>query len=144
ELYHQRWHVELDIRVIKQTLKMDILSCKTPEMARKEVWAHLLAYDLVRRGVGQAARAAGGEQRQRGVAAGAAAGNALRWGVPHTAGGGRLPKLAEALLLAVSTHRVGQRPGRCEPRKVKRRPKGYPRMMKPRAQERAALLGRGR
>ena len=43
DLYHQRWHVELDIRNIKRTLRMDILSCKTPPMVRREVWAHLLA-----------------------------------------------------------------------------------------------------
>src|SRR5205807_9492047 len=46
DLYHRRWHVELDIRALKVTLKMDILSCKTPEMVRREVWAHLLAYNL--------------------------------------------------------------------------------------------------
>ena len=48
ELYHRRWHVELDLRSLKQTIKMDRLSRKTPEMARKELWAHLLASNLVR------------------------------------------------------------------------------------------------
>ena len=50
DLFHYRWHVELDIRVIKQTLKMDVLTCQTPEMVRKEIWMHLLAYNLVRAG----------------------------------------------------------------------------------------------
>jgi hypothetical protein len=54
DLYHKRWHAELDIRAIKQTLKMDVLSCKSPEMVRKEVWAHLLAYNLVRKVMAQA------------------------------------------------------------------------------------------
>src|SRR5262249_22910678 len=79
ELYHQRWHVELDIRVIKQTLKMDILSCKTPEMARKEVWAHLLAYNLVRQVMAQAALTAGVKPRQLSFAGAAQTVNAFRW-----------------------------------------------------------------
>src|SRR5205085_10155279 len=47
-LYERRWDGELDIRSIKSTMKMDILRCKTPEMVRKEIWAHLLAYNLLR------------------------------------------------------------------------------------------------
>jgi hypothetical protein len=49
----------------------------------------------------------------------------------------------EALLLGVRRKRVGQRPGRIEPRAVKRRPKEYDRLMEPRAQARARLLGTG-
>jgi hypothetical protein len=51
--------VELDIRASKQTLKMDILSCKTPEMVRQEVWMHLLAYNLTRKVLAQASLPAG-------------------------------------------------------------------------------------
>ena len=116
---------------------------KTPQMIRKEVWTHLLAYNLVRQVMAQAALTAGVKPRQLSFAGAVQTVNAFRW-VMLTAEGGRLLSLAQVLLLAVSTHRVGQRPGRCEPRKVKRRPKGYARMMKPRAQERAALLGAGR
>src|SRR5215212_4770615 len=47
-LYERRWDGEVDIRSIKSTMKMDILRCKTPEMVRKEIWAHLLAYNLLR------------------------------------------------------------------------------------------------
>src|SRR5262249_12174701 len=59
ELYHHRWRVELDIRDIKQTLKMGILRGKTPQMLRREIWAHLLAYNLVRQVMAQAARQKG-------------------------------------------------------------------------------------
>jgi hypothetical protein len=59
ELYHHRRRVELDIRDIKQTLKMDVLRGKTPEMLRREVWAHLLACNLVRQVMAQAARQQG-------------------------------------------------------------------------------------
>jgi hypothetical protein len=47
-LYERRWDGELDIRSIKSTMKMDILRCKAPEMVRKEIWTHLLAYNLLR------------------------------------------------------------------------------------------------
>jgi hypothetical protein len=45
-LFEQRWNVELDIRTIKSTMQMDILRCKTPDMVHKEIWTHLLAYNL--------------------------------------------------------------------------------------------------
>ena len=48
DLYFQRWDVELDFRHIKTTMQMDVLRCKTPEMVRKELWCHLLAYNLIR------------------------------------------------------------------------------------------------
>jgi hypothetical protein len=139
DLYHKRWHVELDIRAIKQTLKMDILSCKTPEMVRKEIWAHLLAYNLVRQALTQAALAEGLTPRGLSFAGGVQTLNAFRWllllGQPQ-----RRAVVWSALLRAVATHRVGNRPGRCEPRRVKRRPKPYPKLTKPRAQARAELL----
>jgi IS4 transposase len=59
ELYAQRWHVELDLRNIKTTLGMDVLSCQTPQMNEKEFWVHLLAYNLIRLLMAQAAAADG-------------------------------------------------------------------------------------
>src|SRR5260370_37981546 len=58
-LYRLRWYAELDLRALKQTLQMDVLRGRTPEMVRKEIWAHLLAYNLVRGQMAEAARAAG-------------------------------------------------------------------------------------
>jgi putative transposase len=139
DLYHYRWHVELDIRSIKQTLQMDVLSCQTPEMVRKEVWMHLLAYNLVRAVMAQAAQKKQLKPREVSFAGAVQTVSAFRW-LLLLVGEGKLPTAAEALLVAVGTHKVGNRPGRCEPRKTKRRPKSYPRLMKPRAQERAALL----
>ncbi len=46
--YHARWNIELDMRSIKPVMEMDVLRCKTPQMVRKEIWMHLLAYNLVR------------------------------------------------------------------------------------------------
>ena len=64
ELYHERWHVELDIRVIKQYLRMEHLSCKTPDMVEKEIWVHFLAYNLVRKVAAQAAWTQGNHPRE--------------------------------------------------------------------------------
>ncbi len=57
-LYRARWHAELDIRSIKQTLKMDVLRCKTPAMVRKEIWGHFLVSNLIRGVMAKAAKAA--------------------------------------------------------------------------------------
>ena len=57
ELYEKRWSGEVDIRSIKSTMKMDVLRCKTPVMVEKEIWARLLAYNLLRTVTAVAARA---------------------------------------------------------------------------------------
>src|SRR5208282_5839805 len=59
-----RWQVELDLRAIKQTMKMSVLRCKTPAMVRKEIWMHLLAYNLIRSLMARAARQAGIQPRE--------------------------------------------------------------------------------
>jgi hypothetical protein len=48
QLYARRWHVELDLRNLKTTTGMDVLSCQTPQMNEKQLWVHLLAYNLIR------------------------------------------------------------------------------------------------
>ena len=60
DLYLQRWNVELDLRSIKDVLQMDVLRCKSPEMVEKEIWMHLLAYNLIRGVMAQAADAHSG------------------------------------------------------------------------------------
>jgi hypothetical protein len=139
DLYHERWHAELDIEAIKQTLKMDILRCKSPEMVRKEIWAHLLVYNLVRKVMAQAAVAAGINPRTISFKGTLQAVREFQQDL-QALGPDHLAELAAVLFKAVSEHRVGNRPGRVEPRAVKRRPKQYDRLMKPRAEARAALL----
>ena len=142
DLYHRRWHVELDIRAIKQTLKMDRLVCKTPAMVRRELWAHLLGYNLVRKVMAQAALARGLSPRQVSFAGAAQTLEAFRWLLMWGRDKAR-GAVCLAVLLAIGTHEVGDRPGRYEPRRVKRRPKEYARLTKPRAEARTALLLRG-
>jgi IS4 transposase len=140
DLYHQRWHVEIDLRAIKTQMKMEILSCKTPHMVRKEIWAHLLAYNLVRKVMAQAAQAHDLTPRQLSFAGAMQTLNEFRT-LLLTASADQLLELSGRILTAIASHRVGNRPNRVEPRKVKRRPKGYSRMLHPRAEERVALLG---
>lgn len=142
DLYHRRWHVELDIRAIKQTLKMDQLVCKTPAMVRRELWAHLLGYNLVRKVIAQAALTGGLSPRQVSFAGAVQTLEAFRWLLMGRRGEAGAAVCA-AVLLAIGTHQVGDRPGRTEPRRVKRRPKQYGRLTKPRAEARAELLHKG-
>jgi hypothetical protein len=138
DLYHKRWHVELDLRSIKSFLGMEMLRGRTPAMARKELWMHLLAYNLIRKVQAQAAVAHGITPRSLSFAGTMQALHAFRWVsllVPDNRA-----LLLDCLLDVVRQHRVGDRPDRCEPRKVKRRWKTYGLLKRPRAEERAALL----
>ena len=139
DLYHQRWHAELDIRAIKQTLKMDYLSCKTPDMVRRELWVHLLGYNLVRKVMAESACLKGLCPRQLSFAGAVQTLEQFRWLLLFSADASR-QQVVLVVLQCVATHEVGNRPGRVEPRAVKRRPKPYPKLKKPRAEARAELL----
>ena len=139
DLYHERWHVELALRSIKTHLKMDILRCKTPEMVRKEIWMHLLAYNLTRKVMAQAALDQGPNPRPLSFLGAVQTLNEFRW-VLVAATLGEVRARARFLFAAIGTHRVGDRPDRCEPRAVKRRPKPLRYLTKPRDEARAELL----
>jgi len=139
ELYRGRWLAELDIRAIKITLDMDVLRCKTPEMVRREVWTHLLAYNLVRRTILQSAFASGLSPRGLSFTAAMQA-IAASWAIAALGDSGTFASLVDTHLTNLAGHRVGHRPGRVEPRAVKRRPKPHRLLSKPRAEARAELL----
>ena len=130
-LYERRWDGEIDIRSIKSIMKMDILRCKTPEMVQKEIWAHLLAYNLLRTVMAVAASENDLEPREISFKGAKQALTAfapkLEAARPEQRAG-----LVDAMLLAVAYHRVGNRPGRWEPRARKRRPKPGARLTQPR------------
>lgn len=128
-LYDHRWLVELDLRSIKQTMKMDILRGKTPEMVRKEIWAHLLGYNLIRKVMAQAAQTHQKNPRHLSFKLALQVIDAFRQAGVFGEG---LCDRYEQLLEAIAYKTVGNRPGRREPRRVKRRPKPYPRLVKPR------------
>jgi Transposase DDE domain len=130
-LYERRWDGEVDIRSIKSTMKMDILRCKTPEMVQKEIWAYLLAYNLLRTVMAVAAKENGVEPRKISFKG---AKQVLTAFAPklEAARPEQRVELVDAMLKAVAYHRVGNRPGRWEPRARKRRPKPGNRLMQPR------------
>jgi putative transposase len=139
ELYHRRWLVELDIRSIKISLGMDVLRCKTPEMARKEIWTCLLAYNLIRQTMLQAAALSKLSPRQLSFTA-ALQKIAACWSTILLVGNQVVLTLIEVHLEDLATHQVGDRPNRVEPRAIKRRPKPHRLLKVPREQARAALL----
>ena len=135
ELYKNRWHVELDLRNIKTTLGMETLSCKTPEMAEKEMWVYFLAYNLIRILMAQAASLANVLLRQLSFK------HTLQlWCIwqQQTNVVDSDDKL-QILFMLIAENTVGHRPGRVEPRAVKRRPKPYSLMTKPRKELRARI-----
>ncbi len=140
ELYHCRWLAELDIRAIKITLGMDILRCKTPEMVRKEMWTCLLAYNLIRQTMSQSARESGRSPRRLSFTV-AMQSIAASWLVTVLSDDSVAATLIEAALANLAGHVIGNRPGRVEPRAVKRRPKPHDLLTKPRDQARAELIG---
>ena len=139
ELYGFRWLAELDIRVVKVSLGLDVVRCLTPEMVRKEIWTALLAYNLIRRIMLQAAQGTGRTPRQLSFSA-ALQTVAASWLVIVLASDTVAERLVEAQLENLAEHLIGQRPGRVEPRAVKRRPKQQALLTKPRDQARAELL----
>ena len=139
ELYHQRWLVELDIRALKITLGMDVLRCQTPEMVRKEIWTCLLAYNLIRQTMLQAALAADRSPRQLSFTA-ALQKIAASWITLPLCDEATFVLLVEVHLKHLPAHKVGHRPNRVEPRAAKRRPKPHKLLTKPRAEARADLL----
>lgn len=134
QLYRARWNAELDLRSLKQTLQMDVLRCKTPELVRKEIWTHVLAYNLIRTIIAQAATRHGIEPRTISFKGAVQTLEAFQPVIAiqgeHNAAFRQ--KLYEQLLDAIASHRVADRPDRYEPRLRKRRPKHYGFLRKPR------------
>jgi hypothetical protein len=131
KLYLRRWEVEVDLRHLKTTLGMEVLRGKRPEMVRKEIWAHALAHNLIRKLAWIAAEAIGAEPLRI----------SFKGAVQHTRAftafwTSRSPQASRdhhaRLLEILAANNVPRRPGRVEPRQRKRRPKPYKLMSQPR------------
>jgi hypothetical protein len=131
ELYRARWNAELDLRSLKQTLQMDILRCRTPELVRKEIWTHILAYNLIRTIIAQAATKYGVEPRSISFKGAIQALEAFQPMIAMQAQRDVTlrQRLDEQLLDAIIVHRVADR---YEPRRRKRHSKRYGVFIKPR------------
>lgn len=137
QLYARRWNVELDLRNLKTTTGMDVLSCQTPQMNEKQLWVHLLAYNVIRLLMAQAACKAGVDPR------GLSFKHTVQLWTEWTARGLCAAKDNQRLFVLIAQSKVGHRPGRIEPRMRKRRPKPYPWLKVPRAQARRHVQRHG-
>jgi hypothetical protein len=132
-LYFQRWDVELFFRDIKTTMGMDILRCQSPDMVRKEILMHLIAYNCIRRLMIESVKGKNIAVRRvsfKGCL------QALRQWESHLNQGKisaqEQRRLVDLLYKSVATYIIPERPNRNEPRAVKRRPKPFRLMTKPR------------
>ncbi len=138
ELYFRRWDIEVDFRHIKITMGMDVLRGKTPDIVRKEIWTHLLTYNLIRSVMWEAATT-------HGVTPSRISFKGTMQQVSATkdlfvfAAQKRKAMAFEYLLDFITEQIVPSRPFRAEPRVRKRRPKNYPLMTRPRAQLKASI-----
>jgi Transposase DDE domain len=135
-LYRARWNNELDLRSIKSTLQMRELRCKTPELVRKEVWTHILAYNLIRTLMAQAAAKHAIAPRSisfKGAVQSLEAFQPLLE-LRIARDPAHPSRLYQCLLDAIATHRVADRPNRYEPRLRKQRHNHYDWLTKPRAE----------
>ena len=137
ELYFKRWDVELFFRDIKMTMGLDVLRCQTPEMIRKEILMYFIAYNCVRQLMCEAAETAEIEVR---VVSFKGSVQAIRKWEPHLnqakISKAERYKLISDLYEAMTNSPIRQRPGRSEPRCLKRRPKNYQLMTSPRREMR--------
>ena len=136
-LYARRWNVELDLRNLKTTTGMDVLSCQTPQMNEKQLWVHLLAYNVIRLLMAQAACNAGVDPRELSFK------HTVQLWTEWTSRGLSATKDGGRLFALIAQCRVGNRPGRIEPRMRKRRPKPYPWLKIPRVQARRKIEHHG-
>jgi len=132
-LYGFRWSVELDIRDIKQTLSLDHVRCKTPEMVRRELWVTLLAYNLIRKVIATSAAVHGQQPRRLGFAL-ACQTILSSWMLLSTGSCANSRAMYTTMLAHIAANEVANRPGRIEPRVLKRRRHRYPLMQRPRGQ----------
>jgi len=141
QLYGFRWSSELDIRSIKQSLNLCHVRCKSPEMVRKELWTTLLGYNLIR--ITAAAAALLHDKQPRQISFTGTCQYVLSWwmlAACEAIEADRLERHCRQLLSQIAECEVANRPGRLEPRALKRRRHGYKLMQEPRQVLRAKLL----
>ena len=131
KFYQERWKIELDFRSLKTNMGMEMLRCKSPEMVRKEIAVHLLAYNLIRGSVAQAAYLYKKVPRQLSFRS-AVQLVTEAYNLVVSLVGKRLIKALQAFLKAVASTVIGKQKRKGQPRAVKRRPKPYPLLTVPR------------
>jgi len=129
QLYLRRWAMELTLRSLKTTLPMDMLSCKSPAMLERELRLHILVHNLVRRLLLEAARRQVVALERISFAGALAAARRYSQALAQARSQHCRRQLLDDLFRVLASDLVPDRPGRREPRAIKRRPKPYPRLM---------------
>ena len=132
DLYCRRWQVELDIRSLKTHMQMEQLRCQSPSMVRKEIYAHMIAYNLIRDLIIRTAIIYGSAPNRLSHMGAIQALNAFAEKLRPDVGVDVIMALEAALYESIFEHPVGDRKPRVHPREIKRRPKPYKQMNKPR------------
>ncbi len=131
-LYARRWHLELALRHLKTTMGMELLRCQTPDMAEKELLAYLVAYNLIRCLMAQAVAQAGVQMDRLSFKGTVDAVRQYTPAIHKARSKAQRQSLCHELLQTIIRDLVPLRPHRQEPRAVKRRPKAYQLLNKPR------------
>ena len=139
ELYRDRWMAELNLRSLKTTLKMEVLRGKSPDIVRKEVYMYAVTYNLIRSLMWRAARIHDGDPRRLSLSGTQQRIAAMAAHLECLATGQHFVALIQRLIERIAADKLPDRPGRIEPRAVKRRPKSYLRLTRSRAQIQAQL-----
>jgi DDE family transposase len=140
DLFRRRWEAELNLRSLKTVMEMEMLRTKSPEMVRKEVAMHLLAYNLIRGIMAEAAWL--GEVAPSQLSFTGALHTTRAFEENHLYDPAQIEADFPRLLELIRQKRVGDRPDRYEPRAVKRRPKPHPLLRMPRKKAKR-LIKRG-
>lgn len=137
DLYRRRWEIEVNFRHLKTTMKMDSLSCKTPDMIEKEIWIYFLAYNLIRLLMAQAAVI--GHLSPVDISFK----HTLQLWTDWNQGNNKIDTDIQILFILILQKRVGNRPGRIEPRAIKQTHQKYPKLQLSRDQARELVRKNG-
>lgn len=125
-LYLRRWRAELYLRDIKTTMGMDILKCKTSQMVVKELWMHVVAYNLMRALMQEATKTHNVPHDR--ISFKGTVSTVRTWAntlARPCLNFKKRRKLYELMLSYIAMDTIPFRPNRSEPRARKRRPKNY-------------------
>lgn len=139
QLYRRRWEMELCFRHLKTTLQMEHLSCKSPALIERELHLHFLSHNLVRRVALEAARRQGVPLQRISFAGALGAVHAFAEACLRARSRKAQDRIRQQLYALLAKDLVPERPGRREPRAIKRRPKPYPLLTAPRGRYKEIL-----
>ena len=131
-LYARRWRIELWFRDIKTSMGMERLSCQSPKLVHKELEMFLIAYNLIRALMVEAGAIHEVPVERLSFKGTVAAARQYSVAIAQARTKKKQRELVRELLKVIASDQVPDRPGRREPRAVKRRPKPYPLLNKPR------------